>query len=329
MRKKIFILLFLISTTYLSSKSIELKNIENPLNMKTDKLYIYITDNHSIKVFSRKDIKYIKTIGRKGLGPKEFQFPPRFQIVADGIFAFFVNKIYLINSTGIFIKEKKLNVMYTDMRKLDNKFVVAKVVRKPDDNYLEYFFANQDFKQNKSIYTHKWNNHIDGTRELFDNSFFGVFKKKIFFVGDKKIFKIDIIDINGNLVKTIEQKTESIAFKTKNRAQFYKEWEKQKIDLEFQKKIVRFPKSFPKIFDIKFSNNKVYVLTYKMKNGKRECYVYNSNLNFINHIFIPLKSDTIISWPIFSIEDDHIYQLLDNEEDETWDLYITKLKTSK
>lgn len=93
--------------------------------------------------------------------------------------------------------------MFTDMRKLDNKFVVAKVVRKPDDNYLEYFFANQDFKLNKSIYTHKWNNHIDGTRELFDNTFFGVFKKKIFFIGDKTKFKIDVLDINGNLVKTI------------------------------------------------------------------------------------------------------------------------------
>ena len=97
MIKKILILMFmLLLVSSLFGNIIQLNRLENPSEMKISNDYIYISDNATIKVFSVKDIKYIKTIGRKGNGPKEFDYTPRLQPLENGVFAYIVNRIYLI-----------------------------------------------------------------------------------------------------------------------------------------------------------------------------------------------------------------------------------------
>ncbi len=326
MYKKVFILMFIIVLfSNLNGSIVELKELVKPVDMRISKDYIYISDSASIKLYERKTIKYVKTIGRKGNGPKEFQYSPRLQLLSNGIVAYLVNKIYLIDKFGIVNKENKLNIMYVDLKKIKNRFIGVKFSKKPNDFYLEYFLLNQNFKPQKTIYQHKWSNHLNGTRELFYNSFFGVYNKKLFIIPNMKEFKIDILNSKGKLEKTIKKKKTLIPFAECDKQEFWKMWKKQKIDLVFQKKIVLFPKYLPAIFKVLFSNDKLYIITYLEKNEKRECYLYNLKGKQIKRIFIPLKINSIAHRPLFSIKDNKIYQLIDNEENETWEMQIKNI----
>jgi len=80
-----------------------------------ENIYILDSGNQRIQKFD-KNGKYIKTIGRKGVGPGEFQSPSKLFIDADdNIYVKDERKIHKLNNRGIFTKTIPFNHKTTDI----------------------------------------------------------------------------------------------------------------------------------------------------------------------------------------------------------------------
>ena len=97
---------------------------------KEGNLYVVDNDNTRIQVFDNSG-KYLKTIGRKGQGPGEFESPAYIDIDRNGVIYVFdkwvIGSIHTFTNEGKFQKKIKLDVTLSDvlgMRVMDNNYII-------------------------------------------------------------------------------------------------------------------------------------------------------------------------------------------------------------
>ena len=77
------LVLLMFSFTTNGMKVTVLKEIKQPKNMTVDATQLYIAENATVYIYSLEDFKLIKSFGRKGQGPQEFQTYPHIPIAID------------------------------------------------------------------------------------------------------------------------------------------------------------------------------------------------------------------------------------------------------
>jgi len=85
-----------------------------------------------------------------------------------------------------------------------------------------------------------------------------------------------------------------------------------------------FPQHFPIGF-FKISDDKIYFPTYRQKDGKTLFLVYSIPGKKIKEIYLPLKYQSLLLPYPFTIHKETLYQLHDNEEEECWEVIISKV----
>jgi len=83
-------------------------------------IYILDSGNHRIQKFSP-DLKYLKTIGRRGQGPAEFNYPQRLDIDLDGniyVLDRYQSRIQILDAVGREIRTVPIDRKFQDMRLL-------------------------------------------------------------------------------------------------------------------------------------------------------------------------------------------------------------------
>jgi hypothetical protein len=85
---------------------------------------------------------------------------------------------------------------------------------------------------------------------------------------------------------------------------------------------------FPAIKAFSVDNDLLYVITNKKRNELWECIVMNLKGKELKREFVPLQeSEPYTYYPLlYSIENGKFYALIENEDDETWELYITEIR---
>jgi hypothetical protein len=86
-----------------------------------------------------------------------------------------------------------------------------------------------------------------------------------------------------------------------------------------------FPDYFPVIADFFVDKGTIYVMTWKREKGENEFFTYDMNGTFKKRLMIPIRYETDLSAYPTMVKNGKLYQLVDNEKTEMWELHVSEI----
>jgi len=324
---------------------VPLPDLFNPDSITVDDRQIYITAFPTIYIYSLQDFKLKKKFGRQGEGPQEFNRFALPSILEDYLVVSDRNKVLYYTKDGNYLKEiKARSIMHWGVKPLGNRFVGKSKFQ--EDN-IEFDTANiydENLEKIKTIFKTRFFYQDAASGKKYDaievrGLQFQVFADKVFFKRGKD-FIIDVFDSSGKMLYTIQHEYEKIKISEADKERYHdyfkttRPWKRMYDNLI--KKEIYFPDFFPGIQLFIVADGKIYVLTYKKEKGKSEFVILDLKGKLLKKVFLPFnQSDEWFHYslakavsqasphPTFTIKNGKLYQLIENEEKETWELHIT------
>lgn len=149
---------------------------------------------------------------------------------------------------------------------------------------------------------------------------------KIFVFDTQKGFYINVFDENGRNLYTInkDKEIEKIEVPDEYKDKKTKEFKQDQFWLELKKPGLIFPEYFPAFRWANVNHGKIYVQTYKKKDNNTQFIVLDLEGKILKEIYLPVP-DPDSDHRRQTVYKNRLYQLVENEEKETWDLYIYKI----
>ncbi|MCP5107372.1 MAG: hypothetical protein GY950_28555 [bacterium] len=340
--KKVLIIIVILMTaiTAFGEKIATLPELLKPFYMVMDNEQIYVCDGGGvlIYIYSRKDFKLKTKFGKMGEGPQEFRLQPG----SDNLTLFPYKDYLLISSIrrasfysidGKFIKDvgTELNQAPGRYQAIGDKFVGMGMSMGGDMTFgLSINLYDKNFKRIKELYKPKINFMEKGamTFPMVNPLAFAMDNRII--VPGGNAFALGILDADGNKVAAITREYKPLKVGEdykKGVHDFFKTNPSTKAMYElFLKDKLKFTDYFPPIQFIVVDSGKIYIQTYLKKDGKYEFFIYDINGKFLKRLFIPIKyRDGLRPFP-FTIKDNTRYQLVENEDEEVWELHGLEIK---
>ncbi len=335
MLKKILIILVLMFTFNLSAKiktqKVIIKDVLTPHAITMNDKIMVIADNYTLKLFKKDGDKFnftpFKTFGKRGKGPQKFIGLPFPQILKGKIMVSSWGKILFYNFKGNFIKEQKTNIRNPIVKYLDGKFVSTSYLRREKTLFISYNIYSSDFIKKKSFHESKLCIQPGNKGTLFQTYFFDTYQDKVIFAYSNDKPKIGILDKNTKIIRNIILKIDRQVFTSKDMKNIINSLKNKSVDtrrLEFMQKKIQ-PKYFPYIRYCKVDKDKIYVFTYKKKNGLTQCLVYNFKGKEIKRCFVPIKETTLLDKAIFTVYNNTLFQLIEDIDKKEYFLHISKI----
>ncbi len=175
----------------------------------------------------------------------------------------------------------------------------------------------------------KWEKGFSKIDVLNANVPYQAYQDKVFVTGEKG-FLVNVLNSKGDIVSKIEKKDYKPGeVNEKFKKQIHKTIEKQSPQqYAFLKDRMVFPKYFP-AFSSFYIDSKVkmlYLFTWKIEKNIIECFVYDMDGKFQNRIDLPIEMQGSLRPYPMTIYDWKLYQLIDNDETEEWEMHITDIK---
>jgi len=326
----LIILLFIIFPFILQGKVVPLSEIINPESIVVDSNRVFITEEESIYIYSLEDFKLLKKFGKKGQGPGEFLSMPglniKLYVQHDYLFINSISKLSIFTKEGEFVREIKTPSLGSEYQPLGEMFVGSSVLREDRVQYFAFDLYDENFKKKEEIFRQK--SPFQHISEEF-NPLTQIKSFVKFYSGYNKIFVNDesgIIHVfapAGQEIFFIKHEYGKLKV-TKNHKEevydYYKTHPGTKMIFEALKNKMKFPKYFPVIRDYHVADNRIYVLPYAKNNGKNWLYVFDMSGDLLNEIPVTIKERNILELFPYSIKDDKLYQLVENEGE--WELHI-------
>jgi hypothetical protein len=314
-----------------AAKVVPLQGLMKPFSIEASDTHIYISDGFNVKIFSLADFKLKRTFGKKGEGPKEFKGFILAYVQPDHIFINSPNKVSYFTLDGEFIKETRMRHIFGRFKPLGkNRFVGYHYSREGNTRYESIYLFNSKFDKVKELYRREF--IIDKNREIN----FIEERPPFFYIVDNKVFLdgvdgvIYVFDSTGQEIAGLRCPCERIPFTKEHKLRFIDYFKNHPETRDYYHNIkdrMTFPDYFPPIRMFHVTDNKIYVMTYKEKNGKNELVIMDTNGKLLNKVFLPIapfeESTVLIS---YTIRNGRLYHLKDNEETEEWELRIYDIK---
>ncbi|MGD2090169.1 MAG: hypothetical protein PVH61_28590 [Candidatus Aminicenantes bacterium] len=320
-----------------AAKVAVLSELQRPASITVDGSQVFITEDINVYIYSTKDHSLQKKFGKEGEGPQEFKrhINPRGEYIRISvqpkeILVNSIGKISYFTRKGDFIREMKVMMSTGGYIPVGNHMMAFGMAYKEQTRYItlnlyspqcvkekEFFRATAPLQEGKFIDPVKMSvGKLVITIRVEDN--------KMFYRGDDQ--KIYAFDENGNQIYSITPEYEKVKFteELKNRyINFSKNDYRYKYVYEQDKNRIKWPDYFPLIRDLRVANKKIYVITFKSINDKKECYIYDSaDGKFIKKVFIPLAEKNVQELYPYTIKNGKVYQLVENLNEEEWELHV-------
>jgi hypothetical protein len=317
----------------------ELPEVFQPSVIIVENNQLLISDRTvKLHLYSMKDFKYIKQLTRKGEGPGELKYTPRFIIHHGYIFLYSHSKCMYFSRNGDYDREFIItNIRLNAVYPVKENFVGLKPgTNTRNKNYyrdisIYKYTKGKEFKCEKVVYyLEEPPQKIRGGKKDYTviNDYLGIIvhDDKIFIGDSSRGLFVAVFDANGqeiNRVNLLE------VDKIKITGQYKKEFmerAKRQPSYNIIKSMynIIFPEYFPGFYRFAVDNGKVYFLTYLRKDDKREMIVVDLKSKIFRRTFVPwIENDARIN---FSIENDKFYYIMENEEEEVWELHMVEIK---
>jgi len=328
MKKLILILLLLLlASLVLKGKVVPLPDLVKPRKIAVDENQIYIAEKAAVYIYSLKDFQLKKKFGKEGEGPQEFK--RRIILVniqPDYIFLNSAGKVSYFSKDGKFIKE--LRTISPDMRlkPFGREFVGGRTLAENNKLYFFIGIYDSNLKKIKDVYKQEREVQMGGkgTKVFAHPLPYYAYEDTLFIVKGKALV-IDALDKAGEKRYSITCDYNRIKVTTDDKKRvlnYLKTDPETKPYFEMIKPII-FPDYFPAIRNYYIADKKIYVITYKKENEKTECFIFDIKGKFLEKLFISYEFMNPVDEYPATIKNRTVYQLVENEETEDWELHIT------
>jgi hypothetical protein len=307
----------------------ELTYLGRPNTIIVEGNSIFVVDRYSVHSFELDTLKENFVFGRKGQGPGEFTTMPYINVTRDYVLATCRDRAIWISKDGKMIKEKRILKIYK-IRPVKENF--TGITLNPGDSSKTVWLLNPQFEKITPLYTTRLNlrrtlHHSSSTEFEITDTYFDwqCCDDKIFVGNNEKGFVIAVFNSDGKFLYEIKKEIERVKVtkEYKNRALeelkivsplFYES--KTKGSFTFLNYHYNY-KSF------RVDNDKIYVLTYKMKGEKHEIIILDSKGNILKRVFVPFQSFRYYRWgrAPWTVHKDILYEMIDSEISESWELH--------
>jgi hypothetical protein len=320
-----------------------LEGVTTPSAMAVEGNDLFVVDeNFRIRVYSIAPFAPRFTIGRKGEGLDEFRYSPRLWVYADAVVASDFLKSLWFSRSGEFIKA----LTYSDFPDFDpgqemQLFPVGDhLIRNIVDHKgrkRTVLLVDSKLRTLKTIYEGLFDwNQVGGPNgfNLLTHRIEVAAGDGLIFISDtEKGFFIRVFDFDGTAVGTIDlnAKEKAIPVSEADKGILLEE-----VRLTRQEEVYRFAKAnarvsgaFPQIHQICLSGGKLYVTTHREEKGLHEMLVLDHRGRVLERLFLPLISFHHFRGPFrsdfFAISRRALYELVQNPERQSWELFRTDL----
>lgn len=295
-----------------------------PELIKVGKNLICINEDAVVYLYDLNDFKLIKKFGRKGEGPGEFSTSMIINILEEKIMIESRGKLSFYSLKGDLIKEIRRLPKYRRLKILEDRYVASSGILSKEVYHNVAKILDTDFNELKTFYHDEAMYHQQKQGTNYATTWdFDVSEKKCFIVGSSD-FKIDVFNKNGDSLYTISPYYKRVKFPQEFIDAWFKRVKRRRgmNFYNYAKKKVRWPEFFPAIRDLIVDDGHVYVMTYQRKQGKSEFFIFNLEGKLVKKTFVPLQDydDGVALFP-YSIKNNFLYQLIDNEDTEEWELH--------
>jgi hypothetical protein len=339
----IFSLMLAMANLTTNAKVAVLPDLMKPQSIIVDNDQIFVVEDIHIFIYSLKDFKLKKRIGNAGEGPKEFKKNSdpilssiQVHLLPDGIFVSSTGKISFFTREGTFIKENRTTSPLGRFVPLGKKYVALGFATEENSTYVTFNMYENPVKKEKEILRFPF--PLQPGKKI--NPMILVFIEEAFtFYNDNgKLFcltqhdgVVHIFDENGKEIQTIAGNYPKVKLTVELKDQYDRFFSE---DIRFKngykaiksRNMLEFPEYLPLVRAYRVSDGKVYMITFNQKNEKFETFIFNVQGKLLKKSFLPLLKPNIMEIYPFTMFKDKIYQLVENEEEEEWQLRITGIK---
>lgn len=328
----LFTLILALTASISAEKLAELPELGKPTLLTIDSDMLYVTEGATIHMYSAKDYKYLGKFGKQGQGPQEFtvqQFQePMVYIFGDKLVINSISKVSFYTKKGKFIKEIKPDIpmpMRNMIQPVGDKYVGLSFGRKDNALTFDIGLFSKELKVEKANMVMPFNT----------NRFEMPFPALLIYSVDNKIIAGTNEGFSFNMYDKNLKKTGQITLK---------EYKKQKMNQTYInriyeafkgmmpesqynafKKMMKFKEFFPPYQFFYIDSGKLYALTYLTEDDKSEFYVFDiKSGKMIKRVMLPFQFAGIIP-AASAIKNNKLYQIIENEDEETWELHATKI----
>jgi hypothetical protein len=326
------VMILLLLGIFIQAKKIAaLSELMKPDMIVLDYGRLFITEGVSIYIYSLKEFQLIKKFGREGEGPREFKIspmgPPMYVVPGnDRLYVTSDAKVSVFTKDGEFIKETKVMPFQMYLPFKDKYIGTGSTANDKDQTVLSVNLHNEKFEKLKELYVSDfqvgpslmWNFPISPL-------VFRPYKDNVYLVAGKEGFVIDVFDEKGTKLKRIKKDYKPIKI-----PQEYKDktldWFKTNPNFkqywEYFKTRITFKAYYPPIQDMFVEDERFYVLTYKKQKGNTECIIMDLKGKEKKRVFVHVPDMVGMDYyPKYDIYNRAFYTLLENEDEEVWELY--------
>lgn len=336
----ITVLIFSAIPTF-AAKIVPLPGHLKPFRIRVDREQIFIAEGPEIFIYSAKDFTLQTKFGKPGEGPREFKLFPEFSgeldVQKDTILVSSLGKISFFTRDGKFIREKKAATLRRIClyRILDNRLVGEKFLSEGNIRYLAVNLYDTNLKKIKEIHRNRFSiqrgkqfNPID--RGTYIPNFY-IQKNRIFIGGEIDTGTIHVFDREGKKLDTIKPGFDKIKFTAADKKGWIDSYisnAEYKRQYERIKDRFKYPEYFPLWQSFIAADKKIYVQTFKRdkKNEKNEFFMLTLEGKLIKKVWLPLAEYFDFSPNPYTINSGKLYQFVENEESEEYELHIVEIK---
>lgn len=323
-----------ISFPLFAEKIAVLPEVVKPERLTVDGNRIYITGNRTVYMYDlkRDGLTYLKQFIKRGEGPSEapgsiflISLPEVLPVSSKG-------KVMLFSKDGDYISEKKIPTIISRVSPIGHHFIG--LTQNLDDKTVQQYESinlyDKDFNSVKTLikgrgyplYSAKKGKKKKNLPLIVDNLFYDISDEKIVIADSRTGFSIAVFDLAGKPLYRINKDYEKI----KVPDSFRENWINRMMKKPYWKTLSTrlnpvIPEYYPAIYYFWVSNGKIYAFTWKEKkdDSLRELVVLETKGKELKRMFLP--GDALKS----SIDHGKFYYLVENEEDEVWELHIQKI----
>jgi hypothetical protein len=324
--------------TLFSEKLSVLNEVLKPERFAVGNGYIYVLEKTTIHIYDQKTYKYVGKFGKEGEGPREikknmFGAPIGITPHKGKIIITSSAKVSFYTATGKYISEQRV-AQFDNFYPFGDKYICISQAEKKGDNatrVLALFIADKQLKKGKVIYKSNFEVGMNFKWEFPITPFYpSATDDKVFVIDGKKGFSINIYDKDGNKIGRIFKDVKKVKIPDsykKNTIKWFKTNPNYKNIWNFFKTRISFKKFYPQIFNIFAEKNRLYIFTNTMKGELRECIITDLKGNEIKRKFFYSPENYGMNFKFMAdLDNNYYYWIVENEDDETWDLYREKIE---
>ena len=344
MRKNFFLCfaLLLIAHLVMAGQVATLSEVSIPELIYVQDSNLYVVEGIHLFVYSLKDYSLIHKIGKPGEGPGEFKHLAGGVLcivptpMKDKIMVSSTRKVSYFTLDGKFIKEEKSTAIIGRYVPVGDKLVGMTYRQENKEPFISYNLYSTPSEKIQELFKSPVallpGTKIDPIHGALQDRFL-----ILPYAGDKAVIPLELenkilifdsqgktvadigfdeslIEVSGDIEKELDRLfSTDIRFKT-----LYTQ-------LKGQNRI-KFADHLPAIREMRVGDGKIYSVSFHKKDGKSLTTIFDMQGKVLQKVYLPLFEANLLELHPFTFHGNKIYQLVEDEEAEEWQLHITDIK---